>query len=221
MAADPKTESASAETEPDSAVTYLRITQSKSAAAGLVPDASAVSGRSPARRHDFPTDIFQFSALSDISAVPQREQKVNSYLLSEIASRLTKSDPSVPGQRERQGYFFTNLVIPDDFAKLIEGPANVTLEVDETTAAYPWEMAGCRKIAGALPSSGPMSQCPVSSAPCFRPRRRRRRRSTIRSTSLIIADPAFGDGLPGARKEAEAVVEVLQRAQNAWGANTR
>ena len=110
-------------------------------------------------------------------------------------------------------------MIPDDFRKLIEGPANVTLEVDETTAAYPWEMAGCRKIAGALSFVGTnvavsrqfrtvlSPPADVAAAAQQYAQRPDHRRSRCRR----------GKELPGARKEAEAVVEVLQRAQDAWG----
>ncbi|MFX5689059.1 hypothetical protein ABTD94_21825, partial [Acinetobacter baumannii] len=48
--------------------------------------------------------------------------------------------------RERLGVFFSNVVIPDEFRKLTEGPASIMLEVDETTAPYPWEMAANSRL---------------------------------------------------------------------------
>ena len=165
VAPDPEIESATADTGPDSTVTYLRITRSKPAAApAVVPDASAVPSRRkkvPAHTTTdfFPTDVFQFSAMSELAVVPQREQRVNARLTGEIANRMAKTDPQANDprvddamllMRERQGYCFTKLMIPDDFQKLIDGPADVTLEVDETTAAYPWEMAASRKLTGAF-----------------------------------------------------------------------
>jgi CHAT domain-containing protein/peptidase C25-like protein len=219
--ADPPTEQSSTDPEPDVAITYLRITQSKSARAGIVRAKSAAASKrnkSAARASidPFPTDVFQFSALSEVAVIPQREQEVNAHLLRDLADRLTESGTA--RQRADQSDFFTNLLIPDDFRKLIEGPASVTLEVDGTTAAYPWEMAGYRKIGGAffLGTNVAVSRQfrtllapPPSSPPAL----------NNNLKVLIIADPAPGPlALPGARAEGIAVVAVLQRVQEAWGA---
>jgi hypothetical protein len=216
--ADPRIEPSQIDTEPDPAATYLRVTQSKSAKAAVVRAKSASPKRNtPARTaiNPFPTDVFQFSALSEVSVVPQREQEVNAHLLHDLADRLTVSCPL--GQRADQGDFFSNLLIPDDFRKLIEGPASVTLEVDGTTAVYPWEMAGYRKFAGAFFFGTNVAVSrqfrtllapPPTSPPAL----------NTKLNALIIADPASGAlALPGARREGTAVVEVLQRVQEAWG----
>jgi hypothetical protein len=216
----PSIELSQIEAEPEPAVAYLRVTQSKTAQAGLVRAKSAVPPKraKPSARaaiDPFPTDVFQFSALSEVAVVPQREQEVNAHLLRDLADRLT--EPSAPPHRASQGDFFTNLLIPDDFRKLIQGPASVTLEVDGTTAVYPWEMAGYRKFAGPLflsinvPISRQfrtlMAPPPTSPPPL-----------NNELKALIIADPASGAlELPGARNEGRAVVEVLQRVQDAWG----
>ena len=217
---DPIIEPRPADVEPDAAVSYLRVTQSQSAKAGLVRAKSAIpagSKKSPAHNviDPLPTDIFQFSALSEVSVVPQREQEVNAHLLRHLADRLTK--PCPPDERTDQGNFFTNLLIPDDFRRLIEGPANVTLEVDGTTAAYPWEMAGYQKSAGALflgvnvavsRQFRSLLAPPPTSPPAL----------NNKIKALVIADPASGPlELRGARAEGAAVVEVLQRVKDAWG----
>jgi hypothetical protein len=110
---DPRIEPSPADVEPDAAVNYLRVTQSQSAKAGLVRAKSAIQAgpkKSPAHAviDPFPTDIFQFSALSEVSVVPQREQEVNAHLLRHLADRLTKPYP--PDERIDQGNFFTNLL---------------------------------------------------------------------------------------------------------------
>jgi hypothetical protein len=236
VAADPPIEPNQIEAEPEPAVAYLRVTQSKTAKAGSVRAGSVAqpnrSKPSPRRLIDaFPTDVFQFSALSEVAVVPQREQEVNAHLLRDLADRLTermaeaaalrKGDGLDQGdalrQRASQGDFFTNLMIPDDFRKLIEGPASVTLELDGTTAVYTWEMAGYRKFAGPLflGTNVPISRQfrtlmapPPTSPPAL----------NNKLSALIIADPASGPlALMGARKEGMAVVEVLQRVQDAWG----
>jgi hypothetical protein len=220
VAADPPIEPSQIEAEPEPAVAYLRVTQSKTDQAGLVRAKSAAPPKraKPSARaaiDPFPTDVFQFSALSEVAVVPQREQEVNAHLLRDLADRLT--EPSALPQRASQGDFFTNLLVPDDFRKLIQGPASVTLEVDGTTAVYPWEMAGYRKFAGPLflgtnvaisrQFRTLMAPPPTSPPPL-----------NNELKALIIADPAFGAlELPGARREGMAVVEVLQRVQDAWG----
>jgi hypothetical protein len=213
------------EAEAEPAVAYLRVTQSKTAKASLVrAEAPASPKRAKASLiNAFPTDVFQFSALSDVAVVPQRDQEVNAHLLRDLAERLTdplhqsNSRDDAVRLRASQGDFFTNLLIPDDFRKLIEGPANVTLEVDGTTATYPWEMAGYRKFAGPLflgtnvaisRQFRTMMAPPPTSPPAL----------NNKLSALIIADPASGPlALPGARREGIAVVEVLQRVQDAWG----
>lgn len=219
---DPKLEPSQIDDEPEH-VTYLRVTQSKSAKAGLVRAGSAASpprkSKKPGPRaaiDPFPTNVFEFSALSDVAVVPQRDEEVNGHLLRDLAERMTKACP--PDERQEQCDFFTNLVIPEDFRKLIEGPANVTLEVDDTAAMYPWEMAGYKKFAGAPLFLGinlavsrqfrTLLSPPPTSPPALN--------SAL--SALIIADPGSGAlALPGARKEGLAVVKVLQKVQDAWG----
>jgi hypothetical protein len=223
VAADPNIEPTPLEGEPGTPVVYLRATRSKSPAARAAPAKVTFPGKrkksAPRRAIDrFPTDIFRFSALSDVAVVPEREQLVNGHLLHQLADRMTKIDPTAaPGERARQGDFFTNLMIPDDFRKLIEGPASVTLEVDEATAVYPWEMAGYKKLSNGffLGTNVAISRQfrTLLSPPPTSP-------STLNNqlNALIIADPAAGDWkLPGARIEGAAVVEVLEKARVAWG----
>ncbi len=221
--ADPPIEPSQIEAEPEPAVAYLRVTQSKTARANVVRAETPVQPKraKPSLINAFPTDVFQFSALSEVAVVPQREQEVNAHLLRDLADRLTDQITQDQGdalrQRANEGDFFTNLLIPDDFRKLIEGPASVTLEVDGTTAIYPWEMAGYRKFAGPLflgtnvaisRQFRTMLAPPPTSPPAL----------NNKLSALIIADPATGPlALRGARREGMAVVEVLQRVQDVWG----
>jgi len=221
-------------TDPPQPVTYLRVTQNKDAGkTGMrvrpgvpLPKRKATP---TAKIDPFPTVTFKFSALSETSVVPERDQDVNQRLLHDISYRLAEiCDPprkelaaesdtkAIARQREAQGNFFTNLVIPDDFRKLIEGPANVILEVDDVTAAYPWEMAGYRKLGSSLFLGTNVAVSrqyrtllapPPTSPPPL----------NTKLEVLIIADPAPGPlDLPGARREGKAIVEVLQRVRDKW-----
>ena len=113
--------------------------------------------------------------------------------------------------------YFTETTIPDDFRKLTEGTTSITLEVDETTAVYPWEMIAHKRFAKtsfvsqnvavsrqfrSLLSPPPPSPPPLNN----------------QLRALVIADPAPGLlALAGARREGLAVVDVLEQARIAWG----
>jgi CHAT domain len=145
-----------------------------------------------------------------------REQKVNARLLRDSAERMSK-DETKDIDHGRLGVYFTETTIPEDFRKLTEGSASVTLEVDETTAVYPWEMIAHKRFAEisfvslnvavsrqfrSLLSTPPTSPPPLNN----------------QLRALVIADPAPGLlGLAGARREGLAVVDGLEQARVAWG----
>jgi hypothetical protein len=195
--ADPVAEASALDTDPDVQVTLLRATRHPSAVAG--------SGNT----------VLQFSALSETAAVTVREMEVNGYLIRALPDRMmAKSCPSV--DRENFCRFFTQLVIPDEFRKFTEGSTSVTLEVDQTTALYPWEMAAHKKYSntsflGTTVAVSRQFRTLLSPAPSSPP-------PLNRSISfLIIADPASGNlSLAHAREEGLAVLEVLDRARRAW-----
>jgi len=160
-------------------------------------------------------DVFQFSAVSDLATVPVREQEVNAYLLRELPDRITKT--SRCDQRETYAVLLANIMIPDDFRKLTEAAANLTLEVDETTANYPWEMMALRRRSRRTSFIGTsvavsrqfrfLRGPPPSTTPPLN--------HTLRA--LIIADPAPGNlSLPQARQEGLTIVDILDQARRAW-----
>ena len=200
---------------PDVPLTFMRITRSRSGASGEHPIAPATA--KPHAPDAFPSETFQFSALSEFSVVPQREQDVNARLLRDAADRLTEPAAGEEKDHGRLGTYFANTVIPEDFRKLFEGPASVTIEVDEASAVYPWEMIAQTRFAKtsfasqqiALSRQFGSPLCPPPASPPT---------LSNRLKVLIIADPAPGPlALPGARREGLAVVDVLERARVAWG----
>jgi hypothetical protein len=197
---DPLVEPGAVDVEPDVPVTLLRVTRSTTPTA---PTAGTVQ-----------TEVFQFSAVSDFATAPVREQEVNAYLMRELPDRITKT--SSYDQREAYGTFLMNILIPEDFRRLTEGAANLTLEVDETTANYPWEMMAHRKHSRTsfIGTSVAMSRQfrslrspPPSSLPPLN--------ETLKA--LIIADPAAGKlSLSQARQEGLTIVDILDQARRAW-----
>ena len=107
---DPIIEPTPLDVEPDRPVNYLRITQSKSAMAAM-RSKSVFPGRrkKPAAGtaiDPFMTDVFQFSALSDVAVIPQREQEVNTRILRDLADHMTKECKQK--DREDMWGFLTN-----------------------------------------------------------------------------------------------------------------
>ena len=149
VAADAEPEPAASDTEPDIPVTLLRITRGRT---GPTAGSGGALGN----------EVFQFSALSELAVVPVREEELNGYIIRELPGRMAKACSLE--QRQAFGTFFSNYMIPEDFRKLTEGAANLTLEVDESTAVYPWEMGAVH------PSWARMWPYPGSFEPCSRPR---------------------------------------------------
>jgi hypothetical protein len=206
---EPTPDPGAPDTDPDVSVTLLRISRSAAPAVAAPPDAGPpvpVGARG--------TEVFQFSALSDVAAVTVREVEVNSYLIRALPDRLT--GPATPQEREAFGAFFANYVVPDDFRKLTEGGGNLTLVVDETTATYPWEMAAHRKYSktsflGTTLGLSRQFRTLLSPPPSSPPPLNRFLKV------LVIADPAPAPlSLPQARQEGRTVVEVVDHARRAW-----
>lgn len=201
---------------PDAPVAFMRVTRAKSAARANLERSTAPTAAKSRALDPFPCETFQFSALSEIAVVPQREQEVNARLLRDAAERLTKP---ADGEKDhsRLGAYFANTVMPEDFRKLTEGPASLTLEVDEASAIYPWEMIAQTRFARTSFVSHNIAMSrqfrsllspPPTSPPVLNNQLR----------VLVIADPAPGLlALPNARREGLAVVDVLEKARIAWG----
>jgi hypothetical protein len=204
---DPVPDPNTTDVEPDVPVTLLRVTRHEAVAPPTPPTNPFPVGTTG-------TEVLRFSALSDAAAVTVREVEVNSYLVHELPDRMTTADS--PAEQEDFGRFFQNYLIPDDLRRLTEGAANLTFVVDETTAAYPWEMAAYRKYSrtnflgttvGLSRRFHSLLSPPPSSLPPLN--------ETLKV--LIIADPAPGNlSLPHARDEAEEVVKMLDLARRAW-----
>lgn len=196
------------DTDPDVPITLLRVIRTTPAAdGGGAPATPELAGMSA-------TEVFQYSALSELAAVTVREFKGNPYLVREFPNRLIGA--ASHAEREPFGTFFVNYLVPDDFRKFMEGASNLTLEVDDSTAAYPWEMAATKQHAKTsfLGLSVPVSRqfrTELSPGPGSPPPLNRVLKV------LIIADPASGNlSLPYARQEGLVVLEMLDHAQRAW-----
>jgi len=203
------------DTSADALVTFMRVTRSKGGTRPVLDRPAGSPVAKPLLIDPFPSELFQFSAVSELAVVPQRDQEVNAYLLRDSAARLTR-DETEEGDHARLGTYFADTIIPEDFRKFTEGPAQLSLEVDETTANYPWEMIAQKRFATTSFVSRTIAvsrqfRSLLSPPPISPP--------TLNNVLkvLVIADPAPDPlGLPYARREGLAVVDVLEKARIAW-----
>jgi hypothetical protein len=159
-------------------------------------------------------EILEFSAVSDTAMVAVRESFISRYLHENLPKKLIET---IELQfRESFCRFFFAAVIPDDFKKLVERAANLTIEVDETTALYPWEMMaqsryGRTTFAGTTICVSRQFRTQLAPPPAAPPPLSRKLRI------LLIADPAPGQlELRGAREEGWAVIDILNLARRLW-----
>jgi hypothetical protein len=190
---------------PDIPVTLLQVTRTS----GPAPDVDE-----PPSSAIFTTGVFQFSALTEAAAISVREVEVSDYVVRKLPERMINE--AAREKRDDFCKFFANYFIPDDFRRLIHGSSNLTLLVDESTAAYPWEMTaqtsyletnylgtsvGLSRQFRTLQSPAPGSLPPLN--------------RTLKV--LVIADPANGKfSLPHARDEGMAVIGILGDAHTWW-----
>jgi hypothetical protein len=199
---EPEPQARPVDTDPDLPMTLLRVSCGAPARSG--------------KRADTNRRILQYSALAERSAITVREHEVSSYFVRHLPKRLTA--PCSADEQEQFGVFFTNYLVHDDFRGLLEDCRQLTLVVDDTTAALPWEMAAFRKHS--------YSECDYFGTELRLARRFRTLLSAPPASPpplnrtlnvLIIADPASGRyALPGAQLEGRTVLDALAEAQAAW-----
>ncbi len=152
-------------------------------------------------------DTFRYSALTEQAVVPVRDVGVQAYFARGTAEHLMTAQTRK--EQDKYGGLLATYLLPEDFQALIEdGP--LTLVLDRSTAAYPWEMARIRGAGGPryfgthlrlTRQFRSMLSRPPGVAPALNDRLR----------VLVIADPAPEPHLrlPGARAEGREVVRVL------------
>ena len=91
-------------------------------------------------------DIFRFSALTEAAVIPVREIEIQSFYPDSISQQLM--DSTYTAEQERLGRLLTTTLIPEDFMDVLNQPGPLTLVLDRSTAAIPWEMAAIAKPSG-------------------------------------------------------------------------
>ncbi len=161
-------------------------------------------------------DVFRFSALTRTAVVPVREVEIQSFFVEGIADRLIKSC----GKEEQEmfGRVLATSLMPEDFQQYYDTEDSLTLILDRSTAAFPWEMA-CYERPSGLAFFGTHLRLArqfrtlLSRAPGVAPK------LNDQLKVLVIADPAPEPELqlPGAREEGRQVVRLLNQIRQEYG----
>jgi len=163
---------------------------------------------------------YQFAAITQSAAVPQRDIPLDPRLVNEANDELAAAESD---EQAQSGRFLERLLIPEDIRGTIYTPAPIVLILDSTTARVHWEMVA-RSDSGApgrtKPANAPFDpddflgtsygltrQLRTNFAPTPDPPPPPKR--TLRV--LIVADPAEDAPLPGAQAEAEEVAATFER----------
>jgi len=182
---------------------------------GATPADSSAARKAPTyvniSRH--PTG-FEFSAITNSAAIPQRIIKLDPALVADISTRLSLATGDAC---QEWGRTLEKLLIPRDLrAKVFSSAAPVVLALDAATARIPWEMLRLPHAAG----SGAAESSFLSTAPgygvtrqfrtVFAPAPELNRGANRDLRFLIVADPAEDAPLEGAQQEALAIERILQ-----------
>ncbi len=170
---------------------------------------------------------FRYSALTDTAVVPQIVVEVQNDFVEEITSRL-----QVTGDTDEQevGRVLHKYIFPDEFDPLItnrndDGPPRaLTLVLDRASMSLPWEMAcfvppdESEEAKGRIYFGTDLRltrqfRTQLAGTPAIAPPVNRSLRV------LVIADPAREPELQleGARREGEAIVELLRKSAREFG----
>ena len=152
------------------------------------------------------------AAITNTAVVPERRLSFDFDLVTEAGVNMTDPDfDKVPALSS----FITRLIMPREFRELLDGDAPVVFEVDRNMARVHWEMMA--KTITDEDAGVPLSlHCQVARQlrTGYSPAPSVDRRRPGPPRALVIGDPGDpkqGDSLPGARDEALAVAEVLER----------
>ncbi|MFN0059954.1 MAG: CHAT domain-containing protein [Planctomycetota bacterium] len=158
-------------------------------------------------------DELRIAALSDSAVVSERSLRFDMKLLADLIRQTT--DPELDAVA-RLSRMTARLLVPHDFVRFLREAPAVIFELNRESAAVHWEFleverdggAALRPVGVAVPVARQLrtaySPAPVIPRTADRPLR-----------ALVIGDPGdpkLGDDLPGARREALAVMKQLLAA---------
>ena len=158
---------------------------------------------------------FEFSAITNTAAIPQRPVKIDPALVADVSRRLSECPD--PQQCQDWGRVLEKLLIPRDLrSRVFSSAAPVVLALDAATARIPWEMlclppgAGGTDRADAFLSTAEGFGVTRQFRTVFAPAPELNRGAQRELRFLIVADPAEDAPLEGAQQEALEVERIAR-----------
>ncbi|PYQ07039.1 MAG: hypothetical protein DMF82_04735 [Acidobacteria bacterium] len=156
-------------------------------------------------------DRIRVAAITETATVAERDLGVDFALVDELVARMT--DP-LAARLDDLSDLLRRLLLPADFdARLREGPPLV-FEVDRAMARVQWEMMAGDDAAGPGPRAlGLRVPLARQLRTAYSPPPAPMARAPSRLRALVVGDPgdpATGQSLPGARREAQRVADLLR-----------
>ena len=156
-------------------------------------------------------DRIRVAAITETATVAERDLGVDFALVDELVARMT--DP-LAARLEDLGDLLRRLLLPADFGdKVREGPPLV-FEVDRAMARVHWEMMAGDETAGPEPRAlGLRAALARQLRTAYSPPPAPAPRPASRLRALVVGDPGDpgkGHSLPGARREAQRVADLLR-----------
>jgi len=156
-------------------------------------------------------DRIRVAAITETATVAERDLGVDFALVDELVARMT--DP-LAARLDDLGDLLRRLLLPADFGdKVREGPPLV-FEVDRAMARVHWEMMAGDETAGPEPRAlGLRAALARQLRTAYSPPPAPAPRPASRLRALVVGDPGDpgkGHSLPGARREAQRVADLLR-----------
>lgn len=174
----------------------------------------ATTGSAQAIRVSFVADgaTVKAAAVTDTATVAERVLAVDLELVAQAVARM-----AVPGTADLQSLarFLSQMLIPRDFRRLLGGNRPMVFEVDRTMATVHWELLPAEAVPGS--DSEPLGlRCHLARQlrTTYSPPPSPEWRADHTLRALVVGDPGdpeAGDALPGARKEALAMVKLFKK----------
>ena len=179
-------------------------------------DDSQDADRTPLTRMAFVGDAtrgIRAAAITNTATVPERPIRTQAALIQELVAEMTKLKTAENAPRfPLLARFLTRFLLPLDFRDLLQEDHPLVVEVDREMARVHWEMlvedvdAADDKVKPVSIRRAVARQLRTTYSPAPVPPRRRGRGLRV----LLIGDPGGpARSLPGARREALSVLEVL------------
>ena len=154
---------------------------------------------------------YRVAAITNTTTVAERPISIDPSLVTDLVERMTDPEPQAAATLSD---LLRRLMVPGEFEELLKGSGAYVFEVDRPMARLHWEMLAGGDGAPPLSVTNPLARQlrTIYSAPPSA-----NARSDQKRTALVIGDPgdpAKGHSLPGARREAIRVVEILTRPRS-------